>query len=69
MANGKKLIIILCLLIGISSYNHIGITMEKKNLIITFRMEHLETQKDLLKEIQILNGHLKFLIKKKRNLI
>ena len=30
MANGKKLIIILCLLIGISSYNHIGITMEKK---------------------------------------
>ena len=30
MANGKKLIIILCLLIGITSYNHIGLTMEKK---------------------------------------
>ena len=30
MANGKKLIKILCLLIGITSYNHIGLTMEKK---------------------------------------
>ena len=30
MVNGKKLIKILCFLIGITSYNCIGLTMEKK---------------------------------------
>ena len=30
MVNGKKLIKILCFLIGITSYNSIGLTMEKK---------------------------------------
>ena len=30
MVNGKKLIKILCVLIGITSYSSIGLTMEKK---------------------------------------
>ena len=67
MADGKKLIQILLILIGIFFYNCLSIAMEKP--YHHFQMELLETQKGHQKETLMLNGLIKYLIRKKRSLI